>query len=127
MQRGFETTLYSNAQDFLQNHAHVVLLLLCVLCILLHRVLRYLQDDADEDDLDDDFDIHGMLGSAGAEGEDRSAPTAEERRRRLNRRLQEKEAARLQDQVPGNLFRAPMMADATVLAPQPVALKTAMK
>lgn len=96
-------------------------------------MLRYLQEDADEDEFDDDFDIHGMLGTAGAEGEDRSGTfTAEERRRqKLHRRLQEREAAaaaaRVQDQVPGGLFRTPMMADATVLAPQPVALKTAMK
>lgn len=96
------------------------------MCACIFRVLRYLQEDADEDS-DDDFDIHGMLGSAGADGEDRTAPTAEERRQRLNRRLQQKEEARLQDQVPGGLFREPMMADATVLAPQPVALKTAMK
>ena len=112
----------------------------CFLCKLVCRVLNFLKRDIPLFDEEDDFDFAhedgGVSRGAGGEGDEQGSPSGaaplspSERRELVRARMAQAEEEelqrRMQDQVPGGLFKGPM-GDATVLAPQPIALKTAMK
>lgn len=88
------------------------------------RMLTYLENDIalDLDEEEYEYELHGEP----AEQRHASLSSAQ-RRERIQRQLQSQEQQRMQDQVPGGLFRQQIGAPATTLQAQPVALKTAMK
>ena len=106
-----------------------------ILFFVPYSVLKFLQSDDEED-----TETPGVLLTSeemGLTEEERIALRKAKRAQRAQHKIQlqvQKEMEQkqhqqheLQDQVPSGLFNAPMMADVASLAPQPIALKTAVK